>query len=272
MANTGYIDAFGRHRAYTTPASSSTSKSGSYGGLDPGTISHQPFMDYANQIKTAANNPQLNQQTAGYASQLMNTAFDPQQALYNQQQHQLQEQVRAGLAARGLNSSAAGQGIENDALSGFNIDWQNQQLQRQLSAVNPYLSLANNPLNQMVYGSGAYNALGNTAQGIANTGFHNAGELGASQFRYPGTSGATSTYSHIYTPMSSTLSPAMQAYQDRYSPAGMSAVQSSIDAANAANNAYSNWYKNNSYQDAYNTYHLNPGASYTNNLSYFGGL
>ncbi len=71
----------------------------------------------------------------GMGNQVFNTAFDPQSALYARTQQQLQDQVRAGEAARGIQTSPYGAGVENKAMSDFNIDWQNQQLQRQLQGL-----------------------------------------------------------------------------------------------------------------------------------------
>ena len=66
----------------------------------------------------------------------MQTAFDPQQALYGRTQQQLQDQVRAGQGARGLGNSAVGAGLEDQAMGNFNIDWQNQQLARQTQGMS----------------------------------------------------------------------------------------------------------------------------------------
>lgn len=63
--------------------------------------------------------------------QMLNTAFDPQNALYNRTLQQVQDQQRVGQAARGITMSPYGAGLENQALSNFNIDWQNNQLGRQ---------------------------------------------------------------------------------------------------------------------------------------------
>lgn len=63
--------------------------------------------------------------------QLYQTALDPQNALYNRTVQQLQDQTGATNSMYGLGSSGAGAGVANQALSNFNIDWQNQQLQRQ---------------------------------------------------------------------------------------------------------------------------------------------
>lgn len=70
----------------------------------------------------------------GPAQQILQTGFDPQSALYARTQQQLQDQVRAGEAARGVATSPYGAGLENQAMSNFNIDWQNAQLGRQATA------------------------------------------------------------------------------------------------------------------------------------------
>ena len=70
--------------------------------------------------------------------QLYNTALDPQHALYSRTVQQLQDQTGATNSMYGLGSSAAGAGVANQALSNFNIDWQNQQLQRQAQGLQGY--------------------------------------------------------------------------------------------------------------------------------------
>lgn len=121
---------------------------GSYAGdSGPGTISNGPALQYGQTI--------------------MNTALDPQNALYNQLFQQNTDQTRAGLAARGLDTSATGQGIENQSNQNFNLGWQNAQLGRQ------------------VEGAGAYQGLAGLAQNIANTGFQNSNLLGLQQYRAP---------------------------------------------------------------------------------------
>lgn len=70
--------------------------------------------------------------------QVYQTALDPQNALYDRTLNQVQQQTGATNSMYGLGSSAAGAGVQNQALSNFNIDWQNQQLQRQLSGLQGY--------------------------------------------------------------------------------------------------------------------------------------
>jgi hypothetical protein len=69
--------------------------------------------------------------TLPMAGQIFNTAFDPQGALYNRTLQQNTDQTRAAEAARGISTTPYGAGLENQATSNFNIDWQNNQLQRQ---------------------------------------------------------------------------------------------------------------------------------------------
>lgn len=76
------------------------------------------------------------QQENPLIAQQLNTAFDPQQALYNQTLQSVTDQTRSGEAARGVANTPYGAQAEGDALSKFNIDWQNQQLQRQQSGID----------------------------------------------------------------------------------------------------------------------------------------
>lgn len=71
----------------------------------------------------------------GAGNTVLNTAFDPQLALYNQQAQRTQDQANAINAMYGLSSSPYGAGVANQAMTNFNIDWQNQQLQRQIQGV-----------------------------------------------------------------------------------------------------------------------------------------
>jgi hypothetical protein len=112
------------------------------------------FMGVANQTYHALN-------TAG--DQVWQTAQDPQSALYNRSVQQLQDQTGATNSMYGLGSSAAGAGVANQALSNFNIDWQNQQLQRQLSGLQ---GLAG------AYGQGASSYAQNA--GAGQTAYNNA--------------------------------------------------------------------------------------------------
>ena len=84
-----------------------------------------------------------------YAQQIMQTGFDPQQALYNRTLGQVTDQQRAGAAASGVGTSPYATGLENQALSNFNIDWQNQQLGRQATAASAGGGLAQQGVGMM---------------------------------------------------------------------------------------------------------------------------
>ena len=88
---------------------------------------------------TMASGLQAGGQTAlGAAGQVLNTGFDPQQALYNRTLQQTTDSTNANNAAYGLSNSPYGAGVADQANSNFNIDWQNQQLSRQLQALSGY--------------------------------------------------------------------------------------------------------------------------------------
>jgi hypothetical protein len=112
------------------------------------------------QASAAASLYNLGNQGVPYASQILQTGFDPQHALYNRTQQQLTDQVNAQNAMSGLSGSPYGAGVANQAASNFNIDWQNTQLQREQAAASGYGSLVNS--TGQAY-SGA-STLGNGAQ------------------------------------------------------------------------------------------------------------
>lgn len=97
----------------------------------------------AGDMSTQANKNWGTQQALLNAGQqTYQTALDPQNALYNRTAQQLQDQTGATNSMYGLGSSAAGAGVANQAMSNFNIDWQNQQLQRQLQGLQGYTGAA----------------------------------------------------------------------------------------------------------------------------------
>lgn len=124
-----------------------------------------------------------------WAQQILQTGFDPQSALYNRTQQQLTDQIRAGESARGIAMSPYGAGVENKGLSDFNIDWQNQQLQRQNTAAQGAGYLTNSAGNAINLGQNVstlgLQTLGNaaalpysTANTIGNNQFGAIGQFG----------------------------------------------------------------------------------------------
>jgi len=67
--------------------------------------------------------------------QVWQSSLDPQQALYNRMLQQTQDQSRASTSMRGIGMSPQAAGLENQSVGDFNMNWQNQQLQRQLSGL-----------------------------------------------------------------------------------------------------------------------------------------
>jgi hypothetical protein len=125
----------------------------------------------------------------GAANQILQTGFDPQQALYNQQAQQTQSNSNATNAMYGLSESPYGAGVANQNQTNFNIDWQNAQLARQISALSAYggeqSTVANNLTNLNSNAVGNYNALNaGAAQNYATTtgaqgaAYNNASNLG----------------------------------------------------------------------------------------------
>jgi hypothetical protein len=78
----------------------------------------------------------------GMGQQLYQTAFDPQQALYNRTAQQVRDQANAINYASGVGTSPYGAGVAGQTMSNFNIDWQNQLLNRMLQGTLGYGSLA----------------------------------------------------------------------------------------------------------------------------------
>jgi hypothetical protein len=70
-----------------------------------------------------------------YQTGIAQTAYDPQNALYNRTQNQVTNQANAQAAASGLAGSPFGASLTNQANENFNIDWQNNQQQRQNAGV-----------------------------------------------------------------------------------------------------------------------------------------
>lgn len=125
----------------------------------------------------------------GAANQLLQTGFDPQNALYNQQAQQTQSNSNATNAMYGLSQSPYGAGVANQNQTNFNIDWQNAQEQRQATALAGYgqeqSTVANNLTGLNSNAVNSYNSLNSgAAQNYATTtgaqggAYNNASNLG----------------------------------------------------------------------------------------------
>lgn len=72
------------------------------------------------------------------SNRVLQMGMDPQNALYQRTLQQLNDQVNATEATRGITSSPYGASVSNTANSNFNIDWQNNQLTRAIQALGGY--------------------------------------------------------------------------------------------------------------------------------------
>lgn len=72
---------------------------------------------------------------AGAGNAVLNTAFDPQSSLYNYTLAQTINQQNAQNAAAGVGTTPYGAGLQDQNIAQFNMNWQNQQLGRQLAGL-----------------------------------------------------------------------------------------------------------------------------------------
>lgn len=98
-------------------------------------------------------------QLAPYIGQALTTGFDPQGALFQQQQQLLQDQTRAAEAAAGVAGTPYGAGVEAQTMGNFDLNWLNQELARQQTGAQTAEGLLSG------YGAGAA-----TGQGLAAAG------------------------------------------------------------------------------------------------------
>ena len=179
-------------------------------------------------------------QGMGAAGQVLNTGFDPQHDLYNRTAQQVGDRQNALNAMYGLGTSAAGAGLAGDVSRNFNVDWQNQQLQRQISALGAYGTeqgqVANNLTSLLNTGTNNYNSLTNS--GVGNYNSLNAGT--ANNFATlanagtAGMSAGTTAANQSIDNYRQALTQASQNYQTLMG----GAVDNYGNLVNAANSAY----------------------------------
>lgn len=103
----------------------------------------------------------------GAANQLLMNGFDPQNALYDRNYQQMQDQQNALNSQYGVSGSAYGAGVAGTASRNFNLDWQNNQLSRQLAALQGYGQQQGQVTNDLTSllntGGNQYNSLMNGA-------------------------------------------------------------------------------------------------------------
>jgi len=136
---------------------------------------------YASSYQSAANNTAATGYGAGsnlvsagqsylpYAQQTLQTGFDPQQQLYNQQFQLNSDQTNANLAQRGLAMSPYGAGVADQSNNLFNSNWQNQQLGRQATAAGTANTLTNAGNAATTSGLNVMNSAGALPYSTSNT-------------------------------------------------------------------------------------------------------
>jgi len=77
-----------------------------------------------------------------YATQILQTGFDPQNALRAREEQRLTDQTQAALNRTGVGSSPYGGGIMGQTLGNFGLDWQDRALGRMNTAAGGYNTLA----------------------------------------------------------------------------------------------------------------------------------
>lgn len=110
------------------------------GAFKPGGYDPSQTVNYGNYLS------QQGQQFAPYAQQAMDQGFDPQNSLYGRTAHNLEQQTRRALEARGVNDTPYGAAVEGQNMANFNLDWNDRALGRQAQGAQTAMG---------IYGQGA---------------------------------------------------------------------------------------------------------------------
>ena len=161
--------------------------SGAYSGAN--NLTNYPAQNYG-QFENATNNitsgsygaPQIQGAantaiTAGnslvpYATQTLNTAYDPQNANYNNQFATQQQQSNVNNAANGVSGTPYAAGVTNAGDNAFNLAWQQQQLANQQTGANTASTLLGQQANNATTGANLLTGTANenlSALGALNT-------------------------------------------------------------------------------------------------------
>ena len=179
-------------------------------------------------------------QAQQYGTQLMNQAFDPQQALYNQQLQLNDQQTASNAAARGLSMSGVGADLANQSDQNFNTSWQNAQLGREATALGAY-DTNNSSIGQLYQGGVAAGQ-----QGLANYGTGASLPYNTAQTIYNNNQTAMNNSQTALTNQYAAQSAAQQAAQQGYSDQTSAFTGQQQALANQVNNFNSGnqWYTN----------------------------
>ena len=101
----------------------------------------------------------------GAANQALATGFDPQNALYNKMYQQNQDQTNATNAANGVANTPYGAGLAQQSGANFNLDWENQAIQRQQTGAQTAEGLLGTQASNIATGAGLEQSAGQYAAG-----------------------------------------------------------------------------------------------------------
>ena len=180
---------------------------------------------------------------SGASNALLNTAMNPQSALYNQQQQNNTDQTNASLAARGLTTSGAGADLAQQSNMNFNTNWMNNLQGLQSQAIGTAGTGMTTAGNLGTSGANAINSGGAVPAATYNAGVN---QLGSGLSNY--NSGVNSTNS--------------TALSDIMSYLGLGASQSNQQGQ------FNNQYWTN--QNAYTTNENNQNAALWNSVGNLG--
>lgn len=119
------------------------------------------------------------------ANQILNTAFDPQAALFNQTQGQVLDQSNVANAMSGVGNTPYGASVTSNALGNFDINWQNQQLARQAQGLGAAAPLYGQAANLAASSGGLPFSTGATMVSDILSGLGGAVNLGNNQYMLP---------------------------------------------------------------------------------------
>lgn len=193
----------------TTSGALATANPTLYSGLEAAINSYLQSQGGINNVNNQ------NATLMGDAATTLNTAYDPQTALYNRSYQQMMEQTNAINAQNGVTGSPFAAGIDAQNSSNFNIDWQNAQLARQIQAL------------------GAYGSAETTAAGALNS------SLGQQAQDYTNlNTGAANTYSTLTNSAAGNLATLLGAGTSAYNTDINSAIANLTNLQNTGVNNY----------------------------------
>lgn len=193
----------------------------------------------------------------GAGESVWNTALDPEGALRDRTQQRVVDASRAATSARGIGMGGESAGLEDQAVSNFNLDWNDRQLGREVSGAQALTGTSDAAGRQAQGAEGAYTGATNFYQNAYQLPFNLASTYGSAM----GTS--------VYNPMN-----ALGGNLAQYMGLGQSASQAAFGQNQTNMNnltsglnqfAQSPWL-----QSYFNTPSNWSGGSYTSNPSDIG--